>query len=128
VENIEGFVAELFGLETFTINGAEVFRASWTLGGIFVIAGTGFNVTLAVLFNLLADLVGGVRVTVLEEETVLRPRPQVPQRRRRRRVRTRGHAVHAAPNQAAAAAPTVTMDVVDGNGAATTSLTHSPGL
>ena len=30
---------------------------------------------LAVLFNLIADLVGGVRVTVLEEEVVLRERP-----------------------------------------------------
>jgi hypothetical protein len=92
VENIEGFVAELFGLQTFTINGPELFRASWTLGGVLVIAGTGFNVTCAVLFNLLADLVGGVRVTVLEEETVLRPRPQVPSRRR---VRTRAAAVDA---------------------------------
>jgi len=122
VENIEGFVAELFGLETFTINGGEVFRASWTLGVIFVIAGTGFTVTLAVLFNLLADLVGGVRVTVLEEETVLRPRPQVP-RRRRRRVRTRPHAAGPPP-----AAPAEDPIAVDGDGAGTGSLAPSPGL
>ena len=36
------------------------------------------NVTLAVLFNLISDLVGGVRVTVLEEEVILRERPVLP--------------------------------------------------
>ena len=32
-------------------------------------AATGFTVLLAVLFNLISDLTGGVRVTVVEEET-----------------------------------------------------------
>jgi hypothetical protein len=78
VANIEGFVRDLFGLETFEFDGEKIFRASWVLGAILVVAGTGLNVTLAILFNLISDLVGGVRVTVLEEEVVLRERPVLP--------------------------------------------------
>ena len=36
------------------------------------------SVTLAVLYNLFADLVGGIRVTVLEEEVVQRPPSRPP--------------------------------------------------
>lgn len=68
VENIEGFVRELFGLEVFHIDGERLYRASWPIGVFLAVAGTGLNVTAAVMFNLITDLVGGVRVTVLEEE------------------------------------------------------------
>ena len=68
VANVEGFVRELFGLRTFTIDGERLYRASWPLGVFLAVAGTGLNVTAAVMFNLITDLVGGVRVTVLEEE------------------------------------------------------------
>ena len=78
VANVEGFVRDLFGLKTFEFDGEKLFRASWVLGAILVVAGTGLNVTLAVLFNLISDLVGGVRVTVLEEEVILRERPVIP--------------------------------------------------
>jgi hypothetical protein len=74
VRNVEGFIRDLFNLEKFDVSGRELFRASWTLGIFLVVAGTGLNVTMAVLFNLISDLVGGVRVTVLEEEVVLAPR------------------------------------------------------
>ena len=78
VANVEGFARDLFGLKTFEFDGEKLFRASWVLGAILVVAGTGLNVTLAVLFNLISDLVGGVRVTVLEEEVILRERPVLP--------------------------------------------------
>ena len=39
----------------------------------FVRWGTGLWVLAAVIFNLVTELVGGVRVTVLEEEVVARP-------------------------------------------------------
>jgi hypothetical protein len=74
--NIEGFVKELFGLETFEFNGGEVFSAAWKIGAVLVIAMTAMTVTMAVLFNLISDLFGGVRVTVLEEEVVLRRAPE----------------------------------------------------
>ena len=78
VANVEGFARDLFGLKTFEFDGEKLFRASWVLGAILVVAGTGLNVTLVVLFNLISDLMGGVRVTVLEEEVILRQRPVLP--------------------------------------------------
>jgi hypothetical protein len=82
VANIEGLVKELFGLDKFTIDGAQLYRASWALGAFLAIGGTGLNVVAAVLFNLITDLVGGVRLTVLEEEV----RADLPRRRRFRKA------------------------------------------
>jgi hypothetical protein len=49
---------------------------SFALGGIvLVLAGAGFSVVMAMLFNLISDLTGGVRVTVLEEEPAVARRP-----------------------------------------------------
>ena len=51
---------------------------SFALGGIvLVLSGAAFSVVMALLFNLISDLTGGVRVTVLEEEPA-RPRRDSP--------------------------------------------------
>ena len=43
------------------------------MAGLFLVVGmTGFAVLMATLFNLITDLVGGIRVSVLEEEVVAR--------------------------------------------------------
>lgn len=81
VANIENFVVELFALESFTINADQIFRIAAVGGLVLVLAGSGLTVLGAVLFNLISDVTGGVRLTVIEEETA-RPRP----RRTRRRV------------------------------------------
>ncbi len=81
VSNVENFVVELFALESFTINADQIFRIAAVGGLVMVIAGSGLTVLAAVLFNLISDVTGGVRLTVVEEETA-RPRP----RRSRRRV------------------------------------------
>lgn len=75
VDNVETFVTELFALESFTLNADQIFRASAIGGLVLVVAGAGFTVLMAVLFNLISDLTGGVRFTVVEEETA-RPRPK----------------------------------------------------
>ena len=67
VDNVERFF-ESFGWESFEFKGGEIYHSYWIIGLFLVVAGTGLNVTLAVLFNLIADLVGGIGVTVLEEE------------------------------------------------------------
>ncbi|MFM8653097.1 MAG: DUF3566 domain-containing protein, partial [Acidimicrobiaceae bacterium] len=67
LDNIENFM-ESFGWETFRFDGSELFGNLWILGLLGVILGTGLWVLLATIFNLITDLVGGVRVTVLEEE------------------------------------------------------------
>lgn len=75
IEKIENFVQELFALDEFTINAERIFRGVALSGFVLVIAGTAFNVLLSVLFNLISDLTGGLRVTVIEEESArFRPR------------------------------------------------------
>ena len=71
VDNIQRFF-ESFGWKTFKLKGGTIYHNAW-LGGLFLVVGlTGVCVLAATLFNLITDLVGGVRVTVLEEEVVAR--------------------------------------------------------
>jgi len=75
VDNVERFF-ESFGWSSFDFNGGEIYHSAW-IGGLFLVIGfTGLAVLLATLFNLITDLVGGMRFTVLEEEVVeARPSP-----------------------------------------------------
>jgi hypothetical protein len=67
VDNVEKFF-EGFGWESFNFNGGQIFHNAW-IAGLFVAVGlTGLAVLLATLFNLITDLVGGIRLSVLEEE------------------------------------------------------------
>lgn len=81
VDNVESFLEELFALKSFEFNADQIFQASAMGGLVLVVALSGFTVLLAVLFNLISDLMGGVRVTVVEEETArVRPRRTAPRR------------------------------------------------
>ena len=69
VDNVERFF-ESFGWSSFEFNGGQIYHNAW-VGGLFVVIGlTGLAVLMATLFNLITDLVGGMRFTVLEEEVV----------------------------------------------------------
>jgi len=71
IDNVERFF-ETFGWQSFSLKGGEIFHNAWT-GGLFLVVGlTGLMVLAATLFNLITDLVGGIRVSVLEEEVVTR--------------------------------------------------------
>ena len=72
LDNVEGFFREAFSYDTFELQSEPLFRAGLTLTALFVVAGTGLTVVMAVLFNLIADLTGGIRLTVLEREVVAR--------------------------------------------------------
>jgi len=89
IDNVERFF-ESFGWNTFEFNGGQIYHSAW-IGGLFLVIGfTGLAVLAATLFNLITDLVGGMRFTVLEEEVVetrtspmrrfvvRRPEPEVP--------------------------------------------------
>lgn len=83
IEGFEGFIADLGAYELFTFEGDQIFNGALLAGLVLVIAGSAGNVLLAVLFNLISDLTGGLRVTVIEEEqaqTGQRPRPADSQR------------------------------------------------
>jgi hypothetical protein len=69
ISDIEGVVKEAGAFKTFTFDGPTIFRATFLGGLVLVVAGSGLNVLIAVLFNLISDLVGGIRITVIEEET-----------------------------------------------------------
>lgn len=71
LDNVERWFTQ-FGWERFEFNGNELFSDAWIIGLFGVVAMTGGFVLLATLFNLVSDIVGGVRVTVLEEEVVER--------------------------------------------------------
>jgi hypothetical protein len=74
IGDLEGFIRQAFALESFAFDGERIFRAA-VLGGLaLVLAATAFTVLVAAVFNLVSDLVGGIRVTVVQEETA---RPQV---------------------------------------------------
>ncbi len=69
VDNIERGM-ESTGWSVFELQGGEIFHNAW-IGGLFVAVGmTGLAVLVATLFNLITDLVGGIRFTVLEEEVI----------------------------------------------------------
>jgi len=71
LDNLERFF-ESFGWDTFEFDGAKIFRSAWVAGLFGAVGLTGAAVLAATLFNLVTDLVGGVRMTVLEEEVVER--------------------------------------------------------
>lgn len=89
IDNVERFF-ESFGWNSFEFDGGELYHAGWIAGLFIVIGFTGLAVLTATLFNLITDLVGGMRFTVLEEEVVetrtspmrrfvvRRPEPEVP--------------------------------------------------
>lgn len=71
IGNVENFL-ESFGWETFSFRGIDLFVNVGAVLLLLGVLGTGVWVIAAVVFNLVTELVGGVRVTVLEEEVVLR--------------------------------------------------------
>lgn len=72
IDNVEQFM-ESFGWDSFVFKGGAMFQGFAVLGIFGIALGTGIWVLGAVVFNLITELVGGVRVTVLEEEVVARP-------------------------------------------------------
>ena len=73
INNVEKFIGDLFALTDFRFEAGQILRAAAVGGGILVVLGSGANVLAAVLYNLISDVVGGVEVAVLEEDTGSRP-------------------------------------------------------
>ena len=71
LDNVERWFTQ-FGWETFEFDGGEIFHNAWIIGLFLAVGLTGAAVLMATLFNLVSDIVGGIRVTVLEEEVVER--------------------------------------------------------
>ncbi|CAB4884395.1 unannotated protein [freshwater metagenome] len=83
IDNLEKFF-ESFGWSSFRFKGGQLYHNAWILGLFAALGLTGLALLTATLFNLITDLVGGIRVTVLEEEVVERtPAASGPLLRRR---------------------------------------------
>ena len=68
IDNFERFVEDLFAFKSFHVNGFQVFTSTLVGGLVLVLLGTGANVLMAVIYNLTSDVVGGIEVSVLEED------------------------------------------------------------
>jgi hypothetical protein len=87
--NIESFVSELIASERFEFKADQILRSSIFGGAVLVVVGAFFNVLLAVLFNLISDVVGGIGISVEERPPRVRKkraaaakRPPGPQARK----------------------------------------------
>ena len=74
IQKVESFIEDLFALEVFEFDSEQILRILFLGGLILVVGGTAITVVLVVLFNLISDLTGGVRFTMIEEETAVRKR------------------------------------------------------
>ena len=69
VGNVEKFIRSVLDLQQFTFQANVLFESSLAGGLILVLLGTGTNVLVAIIYNLISDVVGGVQIIVLEETT-----------------------------------------------------------
>lgn len=80
--NVESFIGELIASDDFTFKAGQILRSSAYGGAVLVVLGSLVNVLLAVLFNLISDVVGGIGISV-EERPPPRRRPRQAARARR---------------------------------------------
>ncbi len=67
IQTIEKSVRTLFDLSKFTIHPSEVAKYTSMGGAILAVCGTLANVLAAFMYNLISDLVGGLRFDVVDE-------------------------------------------------------------
>lgn len=84
IGSVEKFMRAI-GFEDFEFVAGQLLRGFVAGGLVLVIMGTGLSVLMAVIYNLISDVVGGIELTVLEEDS--RPPPAA--------LRTPGHASRA---------------------------------
>ena len=69
IGKVEDFLAQLLAENSFTIDGLTVFEGAAVAGFVLFVCGALFAVVTSVLYNLIASVFGGVRLTVVELET-----------------------------------------------------------
>lgn len=74
IDNVESLIMDLGSYRSYELLPGQILAASLLGGAVLVVLATGLTVLATVFFNLIADLVGGIRVVVIEEDSA-RPRP-----------------------------------------------------
>jgi hypothetical protein len=67
IDSVESFM-QAIGFEDFRFVGTQLLRGFTAAGLVFVLLGTGLSILVAVIYNLISDVVGGIELTVLEED------------------------------------------------------------
>src|SRR5688500_5277155 len=67
IDGVEKFMRAI-GFEDFRFIGSQLLRGFTAAGLVFVLFGTGLSILVAVIYNLISDVVGGIELTVLEED------------------------------------------------------------
>ena len=73
IEGIEGFIESSAAYDSFQILGGVVFRVAAVTGFVLALVLVAVVVLGALLFNLISDLTGGVRMTVIDEDLIVAP-------------------------------------------------------
>lgn len=69
ITNVEDLIRKSFGYSEMKIDGEFLFRQYAVIGFVMALTSTGAAVVGSILFNLISDLVGGIWMSVIEEET-----------------------------------------------------------
>ena len=72
IGGVEKFVRGI-GFEGFKFAAGQLLRGFIAAGILLIVIGTGCAVLMAVIYNLISDVVGGIQLTVLEEEPARSP-------------------------------------------------------
>jgi hypothetical protein len=73
IDGIEGFIESSAAYDRFEILGDVVFRVAAGVGLALALVALAMAVLGALLFNLISDLTGGIRMTVIDEDLIVAP-------------------------------------------------------
>lgn len=68
IDRIEGFANDI-GVQGWKLDGRFIFRQYGLVGLVLALAATAATTVSSIVFNLISDIIGGVWITVIEEET-----------------------------------------------------------
>lgn len=71
--NVERFIGDLIASTKFHFVGWEVLKVAAVAAAVLVVLGTAFNLFLAVIYNLISEIVGGMAIIVDDEQIVAAP-------------------------------------------------------
>lgn len=77
LDGIEGFMEDTGGYDVYVIDGSTIFRTAVGVGFVLSLALVAAAILGALLFNLISDLTGGIRMTVIDEDLIVTPASRV---------------------------------------------------
>ena len=69
IESVESFVNSSLSLQDWQLDGDVIFRQFGLISLLLALGGTAAAVIASLVFNLVSDVIGGVWISVIEEET-----------------------------------------------------------